>query len=101
MPPSSRSASLEDELEALRRELRLVPPIVEKAGEAVAGAAEVAKEAAAEARPEIERVLRELQERLGDATDDAEDMIAAHPFASVSAAFLLGILVANFMSRAR
>ena len=101
MPSSFRSASLEDELEALRRELAQIPPIVGKAGEAVAGAAQAAASAAAEAHPEIERVLRELQERLGDATDDAEDIIAAHPFASVAAAFLLGILVANFMSRGR
>lgn len=99
MPPSSKFAGLEDELEALRRDL--LPPIVEKAGEAVAGAAQAAVSAAAEARPEIERVLRQLQDRIGDAADDAEDIVVAHPFASVATAFLLGILVANFMSRGR
>ena len=52
-------------------------------------------------RGEIERVLRDLQDRLGEATDEAEEIVAAHPFASVAAAFLLGVLVANVMSRAR
>jgi len=52
-------------------------------------------------RSEIEKMLGELQKKFGEASDDAEDIIAAHPFASVAAAFLLGILVANFMSRGR
>ena len=52
-------------------------------------------------RSEIEKMLGELQKKFGEASDDAEDIIAAHPFALVAAAFLLGILVANFMSRGR
>jgi ElaB/YqjD/DUF883 family membrane-anchored ribosome-binding protein len=95
---SSKSAGIEDELEALRRELQEVPPVVEEVGAAAAGAAAAA---AAGARPEIERVLRELQERLGEAADEAEDYVAAHPFASLAAAFLLGVLVANVMSRGK
>jgi ElaB/YqjD/DUF883 family membrane-anchored ribosome-binding protein len=50
-------------------------------------------------RAEIERTLHELQAKLSEAADEAEDMVAAHPYASVAAAFLLGILVANLLSR--
>ena len=85
------SLSLEDELEALRRELSQIPVIEE---------AEAAPDDAG-ARSEIEKMLGELQKKFGEASDDAEDIIAAHPFASVAAAFLLGILVATFMSRGR
>ena len=46
-------------------------------------------------------MLGELQDRLSDAADDAEHIIAANPFASVAAAFLLGVLVANVMSRGK
>lgn len=105
MPPSFKSASLEDELEALRRELRRVPPIVEEAGAAAAGAtasaAAAASAAAGDARSEVERVLGDLQARFADAADEAEDIIVANPFASVAAAFLLGVLAANLMSRGK
>lgn len=69
--------------------------------EATASAAKDAASKALGARPEIEKVLRDLQDRLGEAADEAEDTIAAHPFASVAAAFLLGVLVANLMSRGK
>ena len=101
MPSARSSASLEQELEALRRELRQAPPIVEEAGAAAASAATATAEAAGDARSEVERVLGELQARLADATDEAENIITANPFASVAAAFLLGVLVANVMSRGR
>jgi ElaB/YqjD/DUF883 family membrane-anchored ribosome-binding protein len=84
------SANLEEELEALRRELSQIPVMEE---------ADAASAAASGARAEIEKVLGELQEKLGETADEAEEMIAANPFASVAAAFLLGVLVANFMSR--
>ena len=64
-------------------------------------ARKAAEAPAGDIRSEIERVLGELQERLSEAADDAEDIIAAHPFASVAAAFLLGVLVANVMSRGK
>ncbi len=96
--------NLRDELEALRRELRQVPRVAEE-GDAASIAAARAKTDAPpppeDIRSEIERVLRELQDKLGEATDEAEDIVTAHPFASVAAAFLLGVLVANVMSRAR
>ncbi|MET0867000.1 MAG: hypothetical protein ABWY35_02785 [Pseudorhodoplanes sp.] len=91
MIQSTSSAGLQEELEALRREL-LQTPVMEEAA---------AAPDASGARAEIEKVMRDLQERLGEAADTAEDTIAAHPLASVAAAFLLGILVANFMSRGR
>lgn len=86
--------SLQDELEALRRELRTVMPDNEPA----AGERQAAPPIN-DARSEIERMLGELKAKFGEAADDAEDLVAAHPFASVAAAFLLGILVANYLSR--
>jgi len=94
------AANLRDELEALRRELRQVPRVAEE-GDGAAAQAKAAPPPPDDTRSEIERVLRELQDRLGDAADDAEDIVAAHPFASVAAAFLLGVLVANMMSRGK
>jgi ElaB/YqjD/DUF883 family membrane-anchored ribosome-binding protein len=101
MIQSTPSANLQEELEALRRELRQVPVIEEDGAAAAAGG---------DMRAEIERTLREFQDKLGEAerelqvklgeaADEVEDMVAAHPYASVAAAFLLGILVANFLSR--
>ena len=49
--------------------------------------------------PEVERILRELQLRLAEMTNDAEDAIAAHPLASVGAAFLLGVAVGRLTKR--
>ncbi len=92
------AGNLQDELEALRRELRQTPQMAEQ-GEAAAAAS--AAEAAGNARSEVERVLGELQARFADATDEAENIITANPFASVAAAFLLGVLVANVMSRGK
>lgn len=75
-------------------------PILEEA-EAVARAAKEAASDTGGARSEVQRVLGELQEKFAETADDAEELIAAHPFASLAAAFLLGILVANVMSRGR
>lgn len=83
-------ADLQSELEALRRELRQVPVMEEDGASAPAGG---------DIRAEVERTLHELQTKLGEVADEAEDMVAAHPYASVAAAFLLGILVANVLSR--
>jgi ElaB/YqjD/DUF883 family membrane-anchored ribosome-binding protein len=95
---------LQRELEVLRRELRQVPRVAEE-GDAASGVAAQARTDAPPApedfRSEIERVLRDLQDKLGETAEEAEDIVAAHPFASVAAAFLLGVLVANVMSRAR
>jgi ElaB/YqjD/DUF883 family membrane-anchored ribosome-binding protein len=95
MIQSMPSANLQEELEALRRELSQTPVLEE------AEAASAAPNDRQGARAEIEKVLGELQEKLGEAADSAEDTIAAHPFASVAAAFLLGVLVANMLSRGK
>jgi hypothetical protein len=94
---------LQRELEALRRELRLAPRVAEEndAASATAAQAKAPPPPPEDMRGEIERVLRDLQDKLGETAEDAEDIVAAHPFASVAAAFLLGVLVANVMSRAR
>lgn len=97
MQAMSGTGDLHNELEALRRELRQVP-VMPDDGEAAASATAPPP---GDLRFEVEQVLRELQERLEEAADEAEDMVAAHPFASVAVAFLLGVLVANFMSRER
>ena len=83
-------ADLQSELEALRRELPQIP-VMEEADAA----------SPSDTRAEIEKVLHDLKDKLGEAAEEAEDMIAAHPFASVAAAFLLGVLAANLMSRGR
>jgi ElaB/YqjD/DUF883 family membrane-anchored ribosome-binding protein len=90
---------LQRELETLRRELRQVPRVAEE-GDAAAQA-RAAPPPPDDMRGEIERVLRELQDKLGEAADEAEDLVAAHPFTSVAAAFLLGVLAAGLISRAR
>ena len=95
---------LQRELEALRRELRQVPRVAEEGDVALDPAAKAKADLPPppeDIRGEIERVLRELQDKLGETAEEAEDIVAAHPFASVAAAFLLGVLVANVMSRAR
>lgn len=104
MAQSTSSARIQEELEALRRELSQAPIVEEvraAAAEAKSEAKSEASNATSGARTEIEKVLGELQERMSGAADEAEEMIAAHPFASVAAAFLLGVLVANFMSRGK
>jgi ElaB/YqjD/DUF883 family membrane-anchored ribosome-binding protein len=98
----SGRSDLQRELEALRRELRQVPRVAEEGEAASAGAAQAkAAPPPEDMRGEIERVLRDLQDKLTETAEDAEDIIAANPFASVAAAFLLGVLVANVMSRGR
>jgi ElaB/YqjD/DUF883 family membrane-anchored ribosome-binding protein len=95
MPQSTSSASLQEELEALRRELSQTPVMEE------VEAAAAASDGSPGAHAEIDKVLRDLQDKLGEAAEQAEDAIAAHPFAAVAAAFLLGVLVANLLSRGR
>lgn len=96
MQSSLRSADLESELEALRREIQRAPAMQ---GDDDTAQSDVTPDT--DARSEVERVLADLQTRLNDVADDAEDIITANPFASVAAAFLLGVLVANFMSRGK
>lgn len=100
MPSSARStsarSSVEDELEALRRELSQ-PRATEEAETAKSSS----EPPSSEPRDPVETVLTDLRRALGEAADDAEELIAAHPFASVAAAFLLGVLVANGLSRGK
>jgi len=96
----TRGGDLKRELETLRRELGQVPRVVEEEVAAVANDVAAAAQSG-DTRSEVERILHELQERLEEAADDAEDIVAAHPFASVAAAFLLGALVAGLIARAR
>lgn len=95
---------LQRELEALRRELRQVPRVAEEeiaSASSARATSEPPPPPPEDMRGEVERVLSELQDKLSEAADEAENIVAAHPFASVAAAFLLGVLVANLMSRAR
>ena len=48
---------------------------------------------------EIEQLIRELQDNLTDAADDAEQLVTAHPFAAVASALLLGIVIGRMMGR--
>ena len=71
---SMSSSSLQEELEALRRELQQTPILEE-----VETAAADAQNDNSSARAEIEKTLRDLQEKLAETADEAEDLIAAHP----------------------
>lgn len=90
------AATLQDELEALRRELLQVP-IMEDDGSSTASAKAVPIDH--DIRGEIERVVRELQTQLTDAVDDAGHTVSAHPVASVAAAFLLGVVAGSLLMR--
>lgn len=48
---------------------------------------------------EIEALVRELQGKLTDAAQDAEQLIAAHPLAAVASALLLGIAIGRMTGR--
>ena len=48
---------------------------------------------------EIEKLIRELQDKLSDAADDVEEIVMAHPIAVVASAFLLGIAIGRMMGR--
>ena len=91
------AASMQDELEALRRELASVP-IMEDDGSAAASSD---ASGAADTRSEVERVVRELQEQLRDAVDDAGQVVSDHPVASLAAAFLLGVAAGSLLMRTR
>ncbi|MFN3347956.1 hypothetical protein [Pseudorhodoplanes sp.] len=96
------SGDLQRELEALRRELRQVPRVAEEPEGAPGATAQApAPPPSGDWQSELERLLADVQDKVGEATEDAEDLVAAHPFASVAAAFLLGVLVANVLSRTR
>lgn len=92
------AASMQDELEALRRELSSVP-IMEDDGSEAAPAQDGA--AAGDLRSEIDRVVRELQSHLNEAVDDAGQVVSEHPVASLAAAFLLGVAAGSLLMRAR
>lgn len=92
------AASMQDELEALRRELSSVP-IMEDDGSAAAPAPD--QRTAPDMRGEIERVVRELQSQLEDAVDDAGQLVSDHPVASLAAAFLLGVAAGSLLMRTR
>ena len=88
--------TMEQELEALRRDLSPVP-IMEDDGSSAARASDAPVDS--DMRSEIERVVRELQTHLTEAVDDAEQAVSDHPVASVAAAFLLGVVVGSVLMR--
>lgn len=83
---------LHAELDALKSEIKRS----ESNGDSVLSESPCAESSV---HPEVERVLQELQLRLAEVTEGAEDTIAAHPLASVGAAFLLGIAVGRLIRR--
>ena len=48
---------------------------------------------------EAETLLHELEACLGKAGEEAEDLVARHPFAALGAAFLLGLVAGRVMGR--
>jgi ElaB/YqjD/DUF883 family membrane-anchored ribosome-binding protein len=54
---------------------------------------------AGEGSADLEKLIGELQGKLSDAANDAEDIITAHPLAAVASALLLGIVIGRLMGR--
>jgi len=77
---------LEDELQALRQQLKAAP---------TASVAEPEPRTA----PELERQIKALSEALAAMSDDAEGNIKRHPLAAVAAAFLLGFMTGRITGR--
>jgi hypothetical protein len=50
---------------------------------------------------DIEKLGLELHAKFCEATEDAKDVLSAHPLASVTAALLLGIVIGCMMGRGR
>jgi len=94
MPPAD---NLQDELAALRRELQWAPVMEDDGSDAAAAAAASADEA----RSQIEHVLHDLQARLTEVADDAGELVAENPLASVAAAFLLGVVAGSLLMRSK
>ena len=88
--------TMQDELEALRRELAPVP-IMEDDGSAASPAQ--AAQIDNGMRSEIERIVRELQSQLDEAVDDAGQVVSEHPVATLAAAFLLGAAAGALLMR--
>lgn len=81
-----KRAELSAEMAAMRSSLAESPPAARAAEPAAARSATAAED-------ELTRALGELRECLGTLPSAAEEEIAAHPLASVAAAFLLGVAV--------
>jgi ElaB/YqjD/DUF883 family membrane-anchored ribosome-binding protein len=52
-----------------------------------------------EGSADLEKLIGELQGKLSDAANDAEEIITAHPLAAVASALLLGIVIGRLMGR--
>lgn len=50
---------------------------------------------------ELEKLGLDLRAKLAEASEDAEDMVRAHPLAAISAALLLGIIIGRMMRYAK
>ena len=48
---------------------------------------------------ELESLLQELQAKLGDASEGAEELVKAHPVAALASAFLAGLAIGRLMGR--
>ena len=48
---------------------------------------------------ELESVLREIQAKLGEASESADELIKAHPVAALASALLVGIAIGCLMGR--
>ena len=49
--------------------------------------------------PELESFLHDLQEKWGDASENAEALVKTHPIAALAGAFLVGIAVGRLIGR--
>lgn len=85
--------ALRNELETLLKDLAKVSAEGDSAGEKPADAAGAPQAVEDDKAGEYTNALQKLSDYLAGTVDDAEETLAAHPFVSVGAAFLLGIAV--------
>lgn len=89
------NVNLHAEIEALRREIAAMRAEQASAENGPAKAEEAIEAGAAGFTDQ----LRELAQEISDFTEETEKGIVAHPFTSVVAALVLGILIGRMLSR--
>jgi hypothetical protein len=50
---------------------------------------------------DVDKIVQELRVKLAEAAENAEDLAIAHPFATLTAALLLGIVIGRTMGRTK
>ncbi len=78
---------------SVRAELGELHSELKQSGEAAADRAEPSSQTGAD------QIFADLQTGLAKASEEAEELVVAHPLAAVAAAFLLGLLAGRILGR--